>query len=263
LEQGNTYSVPVWALFLLYGPVLLLAILGFLYFISTRKWETSPAALWFLIVPLLLYIPVNFQRRFIEGWQVPIVIMAALGWFRLIAPWISKKFGPRSARFGLTLLIVTVSLSPVMQLTGMIAKAYLIQPLDLVHLSEEETGAIDYLQANAECDDVILSGYMVGNTLPAYVCIKSLIGHTSLTPFFNERVSDVDVFYDPLTPNSQRKELIDEFNIRYIYFGEEEGNNGESYLDQARFLKLVYQNPKIAIYEIQRYDSDASEIIAP
>jgi hypothetical protein len=252
MEQGNTYSPPPWSLLILFGPVLIFAIFGLVRKLSSRKWEDSQVLLWLLIVPFLLYIPVNFQRRFIEGWFIPVDILAAFGWYRVISPWLVKKIGQMNTRIIFVLLFLGVCCTPIFQVSGMIANAYLRTPFDFVHFSQEEKGAIEYLRANANCDDITLASYDTGNYLPAYVCLKSFVGHWSLTPFYAERLSDATEFYDPNSPDSQRVALIDQYNIRYIYLREAEGYQGNDFLDRVGYLKLVYRNSKISIYETQR-----------
>jgi hypothetical protein len=39
-----------------------------------------------VVVPPLLYLPFNLQRRLIEGWQVPLAILASLGLARFVLP---------------------------------------------------------------------------------------------------------------------------------------------------------------------------------
>ena len=48
--------------------------------IRRKESDRYSIAAWFLLVSLLLYIPVNFQRRFIEGWHAPVTILATVGW---------------------------------------------------------------------------------------------------------------------------------------------------------------------------------------
>ncbi len=252
LEQGNTFSPPIWSLFLLHGPVIILAIFGFYNILRSGRWMNNPIIYWFIVVPFFLYIPVNFQRRFIEGWFIPVSVLAALGWWRVVFPWLKKNIGLKVTRGIAFFITLTVIITPLVQLSSMIAKAYFILPHDLVHLSKGEFGAMQYLAANADCEDVILSDYNVGNLIPAYVCIKSFLGHWSLTPNIVERMSEVERFFDPTTPENQRIALIEGYNIRYVYLAKDDNIHEGSFLENAHYLQIVYQNPDILIFETQR-----------
>jgi uncharacterized membrane protein len=134
----------------------------------------------------------------------------------------------------------------------MSARAYFIVPLDYVHLSKEEMEAIEYLQVNAGCEDVTLSSFDTGNLLPAFVCLKSFVGHWDQTPSYIQRLTEVGAFYDSNIPDDWRRRLLQDFNIRYVYFGQAERNQGDFDPEPSDYLKLVYQNLEISIYETER-----------
>jgi hypothetical protein len=91
-EQSVLLSPPpphYIAAYLLLG---ILAIISLLRFPHSEV--RSPNLIgWLIIIPILIYVPVSFQRRLFEGWQVPLCIFAAIGlvfggwWFISARKW--------------------------------------------------------------------------------------------------------------------------------------------------------------------------------
>jgi hypothetical protein len=49
-----------------------------------REGLTWTAPVWVGVVPLLVYLPFNLQRRLVEGVQIPLMLLAAMGTLRLV-----------------------------------------------------------------------------------------------------------------------------------------------------------------------------------
>jgi len=134
----------------LYGPLWLLAAAGLWGAIKTDSAAWRGVALWFVVVLLLIYVPVNFQRRFMEGWHVPVTILAAAGWLRVIAPRLRTRLTGRSVMLlGVTLLALVVAgpARSAISLTLHFAQ----QPGDrFFYAHADERGAARWLCAHAE-----------------------------------------------------------------------------------------------------------------
>jgi hypothetical protein len=76
-----------------YALVGLLAVFGAVYVLRRRDERALRLVAWAVVVPPLLYLPFNLQRRLIEGWQVPLAVLAALGLTRFVLPaWRRTRF---------------------------------------------------------------------------------------------------------------------------------------------------------------------------
>jgi hypothetical protein len=69
-----------------YALIGLLAIWGAVYILRRRDEMALRLVAWAIAIPPLLYLPFNLQRRLIEGWQVPLAVLAALGLTRYVLP---------------------------------------------------------------------------------------------------------------------------------------------------------------------------------
>lgn len=252
LKQGNTYTPPVWSLFILYGPLLPLALAGAWHIMKTsRAGFSSPDILldtvwWFAAVLALIYVPVNFQRRFMEGWHVPVAMLAAVGWFRVAVPALRKRFPPRAIKGMLAVLLGSVMLSTLFAFTYLIVHTLWAD----AYITADERGAISWLNRHASLDDVVLAYLDDGNQLPARASVRSFAGHWSLTAFAADRLHDVEHFYAASTPDSDRIALLRRFDVRYVYVSPVERRLGTFDPAKAAYLIPVYTSPTVQLYEV-------------
>ena len=68
-----------------YALVGLLAIIGIVK--TWKRHVIDPKLIgWLIVVPFLIYVPFNSQRRLIESWQIPLVFSAAIGLVYVVLP---------------------------------------------------------------------------------------------------------------------------------------------------------------------------------
>ncbi|MBN2302893.1 MAG: hypothetical protein JXQ72_00360, partial [Anaerolineae bacterium] len=249
LDQGDTYSPPPWFLFSLYGPVLALAVIGAAWTVRRRTEPSAgslaPVALWFVVVLGLIYVPVNFQRRFMEGWHIPVTMLAAVGWHRTIAP----RLRPGVARRLLLVIGISVTLSPLFVLTDALVRALQTDNRH-TYITAEEYDLLDRLDAEAGLDDVILAAFDNGNRFPARVGIRSVLGHWSLTAFADDRQDDVERFFDAATPESERIALLDRLGVDFVYVGEDERELGDFAPESVDYLVPVFVGREARLYRV-------------
>ncbi|HVF09748.1 MAG TPA: hypothetical protein VNA16_03045, partial [Abditibacteriaceae bacterium] len=102
-----TPAPPLLDVVLSYGLLLLLALLG-----SVLSWQSSRARLmtvWVLVTLLMIYAPVSFARKMIEGLHLPLCFLAATGLVWLLAR-VSSPLVRRAAAAGAVGLLCISSL---------------------------------------------------------------------------------------------------------------------------------------------------------
>jgi len=104
---------------------------------------------WVLLLPILVYLPFNLQRRLIMGGQIPLALLAAQG------VWSWAGGSTRRWRFGAVGLVVLLSLSNVMILTG--AGLTVAQRQPPVFQAGAVVSAADWLAEVASADEVVLA----------------------------------------------------------------------------------------------------------
>ncbi|MCL4264193.1 MAG: hypothetical protein KJ069_13300 [Anaerolineae bacterium] len=257
--QAGTPSPP-WPHYLVgFGVMLVLAGL-----VIWKRPSTRPhfAILWCWIgaVALLIYAPLGPQRRFIQGVHVALAILAATGlvdvllprlqrtrlWQRLVAN--PRYTTPKLNRFMVVLFLLFMSLSNIFLLADVSRIAALEQP-DLFFRPADELAAVKWLQEQGD-SAVILADYQTGNLVAAYTGHPVMLGHWAETADYEGKVTAVAQFFDPATPDAQRQALLNQFNVRTIWFGPREQALGDFQPDAAPYLIPVYQNNTITLYAV-------------
>ena len=169
-----------------YALVGLLAVFGAVYVWRRRDERALRLVAWAVVVPPLLYLPFNLQRRLIEGWQVPLAILAALGLAHFVLPaWRRTRFVHWLVRFprytgrglrqwAITLILLAMIPTNILLMgSGALAVVARAAP---IFRDGSEVKALDWLAARATYNDVVLSSYSAGNYLPARVGARVYIG---------------------------------------------------------------------------------------
>ena len=176
---------------------------------------------WVIIVPLLVYLPINVQRRMAEAVIVPLAILAAVG----IEAWTKARTRRKWLARG---LIVATCLSTAMLLLGSIVAASsphrpLFHPIG-------EVSAFNWLNNHAQPDEVVLASVETGNVLPAYTHLRPFMGHGPETLEWQHKTALVEQFFRNQMSANEREALYNSIclesaptlcsaPIRYLIFG--------------------------------------------
>src|SRR5262249_7209997 len=144
--------------------------------------------LWVLAVALLVYAPLNPQRRFVEGVQVPLALLAAAG---LAGHWLPKH---RSRRLVAVLVVALLAASNGHLLARLCAKTSSEQPDPLFRYSDE-VAAVDWAGAHLPAGSVLLAAYRTGSFIPTRTNLRTVIGHWAETPDFDARSKRVREYF--------------------------------------------------------------------
>jgi hypothetical protein len=197
------------------------------------------AAAWLVAVPGLLALPLPIQRRLVEGVQLPLVALAVLG----------LTVGLRRHRRWLMPLVVSAScLTTLILLVGGIAAARVPGP-PIFHAADQ-VRIFEQVTALAGGRDVGLGAYRTGNLIPAYTPLVAYLGLTTETADFLEKRARVEAFYRSETPDVERRQLLAEGGIRFVFFGPEEWALGDFDPDTAPYLVKRLASGAYAVYEV-------------
>ena len=263
-DQAVTSSPP-WPHYLVaFGTMLALALLPILSRKASVDYKRRMSLLWIWIIAaaLLVYLPINAQRRFVQGLQVPLSILAAVGLVQILLPRLASTrlyqrilTLPRYTDEGLRRLvlisiILLIALSNIYLLADVSTTAALRQPFPFFR-QESELEAVSWLQENSERTTVVLAAYETGNYIAARAGNRVFIGHWAETVDWESKFDLVTRFYDDSTTDSWRIELINTYGITYIMHGPAEGALGSFDPSKAPYLKPVIENADTILYEVQ------------
>jgi hypothetical protein len=234
----------------------LLAVGGAVHVLRRRDKTKLRLVAWTLVVPLLLYLPFNLQRRLIEGWQIPLAILAAIGLAHFVLPtwrqtrlvrWLIRF--PRYSARGLTrwatalILLATVPTNIMLLGSGALAVISRAEP---VFRDGGEVRALDWLVTRATYDDVVLASYSTGNYLPVRVGARVFLGLGTETVRAREKRALVERFFDIATSDEWRAQFLRDWRITYVLAGP-----GERFLPgRTRYWSPVYQAEGYTVYRV-------------
>ncbi len=258
--QAGTPAAP-WPHYLIaFGLMLLLAGLFWWKRPSERRHFTI-LWVWVLVASLLLYSPLLPQRRFIQGVHVPLAVLAAAGFVQVVLPrWQRGRFWqaliarPRYEtaklrRFVIVLFVLFMSLSNIYLWLDVSRVAAFTQP-DLFFRPAAEIEAVDWLRENSADTTVVLGSYQTGNVVAARSGQRVLVGHWAETVDFVGKETAVTQFFAASTSNAWRQELLEQFNVKYVWYGPREQELGQFNPATAAYLIPIYQNETITIFSV-------------
>jgi len=208
--QNETLSLPPWNYALGYGLVLLLALGGLV--VAARRRERSDLFLlaWVVSAAILLYLPTTLQRRFITGFHVPLVILAALGLEQVI--WPRVRADRRSLVTGL-ILAFTALTNLFVPLVTVMGAAQGQHPLAM---TDGEAAAWAWLGEHTDWTDTVLAPAELAEFVPAWAGNRVVYGHPFETIDAESKEAEVDHFFSPEATAAERRALLERYGVRYV-----------------------------------------------
>lgn len=257
--QAYTPSAP-WPHYLLaFGPLLLFAAL-YAWRRPANRPSTAVLWIWVLAVGLLLYAPLNPQRRFIQGVHVPLAILAAAGFVTVLLPRIARSriwqkllANPRYTTSGLNRLLIAVfllfmSLSNGYLLASVSLSAVVQQPDPLFRPIDEWT-TVSWLRDHVPKTAVFLADYQSGNYIAGQAGQRVMLGHWAETVDYEGKTAVVAEFFRASTSDERRLAIFQTYGITHLWHGPRERELGSFAPETAVYLHPIFQTETITLYE--------------
>jgi hypothetical protein len=204
------------------------------------------ALAWVVIVPFLVYLPFNLQRRLVEGVQVPLSLLAAVG-LRRISGAQSRRSSLRSRLAVGVVLLGLLPTNVVLVAGNSIALRGRPSPVFRDFL---EIAALDWLNSRVEPSDVVLASYRTGNYLPARVGARVFVGHGPESVRAQQKKVLVACFFDGAAEDAWRQRLLAEYGVDYVFWGPEERQLGGFDPVVAGYLEPIYDRGGYLVLEV-------------
>ncbi|MEM6283147.1 MAG: hypothetical protein AAF787_13205 [Chloroflexota bacterium] len=246
-SQNLLPAPPVWHYALSYGPVVLAGA-----FAVRSAWR-NPDERYLLLLAwsfaglMLVYLPINVQRRLGEGVFVALGILAVMGVSRLM----QSDSGELRRRWLRPALLVT-TLPTMLFLLVVTSLGVMAAPRDLY----TETSTIEALQwldendvSGEERGAAVLSRFSVGTRLPVYAALRSYVGHGPETLNSGEKKTLAEAFFDGALSADEATALVTdpENYIDYVFVGV--GDVLPDGVDDL--LTEVHREGEIVIYAVE------------
>jgi hypothetical protein len=237
--QNKIFSPPPGDYLLAYGIFLPLAYMGAVGLLKSKNQASLLLIGWVLAFPFLAYAPYNLQRRLPDGIWVAVIILACYG-FKGLPPFWKKWAAPL---FGLSFL------SAIFLLLGGGMAAW--SPSTPVFIPKSEAASFLQLSLIAKKDTVVLASFETSNDLPAWVSLRTITGHGPESIFADTIQPRIQQFFQVETTDADRIRLLDDYNIRTIYYGPSEQKLGKWNPGSAAYLTQIYQDAAESIFIYQ------------
>lgn len=195
--------------------------------------------IWIAVVPALVYLPINVQRRLAEGVIVPLGILAAAG-LRLA---LRRRGAYRRARTAL--LVAALGTSLLLWLGGLFSALKPDRPL---FRPQAELQALDRLNAYATPDAVVLSSKKTGNYLAAHTDLIAYVGHGPETLHAEDKKRKAERFFAGELSDQERHTLLQQ--IDFVFYGPLEYSDNNAWADGLRLLPGFDPDDSYVVYEV-------------
>ena len=225
-----------------FSPPLLLSVAGLIFLVRNKEIDRyREVVIWIICGFILIYFPFTLQRRFLLGFYIPVSILSVIGMKSIFTNIQGRKF----------------KLFPVLLAFSIITNAMLIlfsiqsvrSSNQRLVLTNDEYGALDWIEISTDIDDRILSSPEMGTYIPALTGRRVVYGHPFETVNAKEAEESVIWFYTQATTQIEREAYLERNKIDYIFYGPRENEIGELNLNAV--FTLVFQSEFVSIYSVK------------
>ncbi|MCX6722944.1 MAG: hypothetical protein NT094_02630, partial [Candidatus Staskawiczbacteria bacterium] len=187
--QNVTLTPALWIVLADFSALLILAILGIISLVKEKNINRKNIFLivWVITQFFLIYLPINTNRRLLEGLSIPITILAVYGIF-FLENWLknnSKSLYKLYCLSSFSLFVYIFCLSIFFIFT--IDLSFFEYNPTLAYLKKDNENTMIWLKENTPEQSVVLSSYENGNIIPVIASRPVYYGHWSGTVRASEK----------------------------------------------------------------------------
>lgn len=244
-SQNNCFTPNFVIVILSLGFLFFLANFTAYYLLSKRKldFKTTFLLVWFYLNLLLIYAPVNWQRRLSEGLQIPTAILAFMA-VLIILGRLKNKFS-RALLYFLILLLGYSNL--VFYFENL---AYLGARPDIAYVSRPFTAALAWYHDQTDARQLLLASNLSGNVIPGQIYRRVYLGHSVETLNYVEKYYQAASFFSGNTNDQAKINFLRDNRIDYVFYSVNEKSLGSFEPQAKNYLQEVYRNSEVKIYKV-------------
>ena len=213
---------------------------------STRR--ANELALWAIVTIILLYIPLGFQRRLLEGLQFPLAALSGIAIVTVRDRW-PKFTGYRAHIAVVFTIILFLFIFVPSTLYSIITPIKIFSTAkfqDEFFFSQDKNAALTWIRKNSPRDSLFLSDPDTGNDILGWGERAVYAGHWAATIDIARKKKEVAAFFHDMNVE-ERAAFLRRNTISYVY-----KNKGDALLAHDTGLQQVFQSGDIVIYQVQR-----------
>lgn len=229
-----------------YGLLIVFSFLGALR-LNIKQTKNKLLVTWVLLGFVLIYAPVSYQRRLIEGLHIPLALLSAIGIF-----YVFEKMKKRMSVYGPALLLFLVLIATNVYNVWHMISSYSLDTATAYtyHISATEFGAMRWLRDNTNDGDVVLASFYFSNIIPGITGRFVFNGHRIQSYKSEEKQELVDRFMGA-SDSEFRVRFLRANKIHYIFFGKNDPyNQYRSSFQEEPYVKKVFDREGVLILKI-------------
>jgi hypothetical protein len=255
-QQNLTPSPSIIDLVVSFSPLLLLAGLGAWWlFVNRQKtqersWDNWRIPLvWAVLALILVYIPLNLQRRFLMGFYIPLAALAPAG-----LDWLA---GGKIRRYWFLAALVFILILPTNLMILLTARSASQAHDPAIYLYRDEMLAFDWLKRQAPARSTVLAAPKTGLLIPAYTGLRVIYGHPFETVDAKANEEAVIAAYSGQHDALDVEQFLEKEGVDLVFYGPRERSLGA--LPSISPLMPVYQHGAVTIFSVTGSDAPQSE----
>ncbi|MAG44277.1 hypothetical protein CL633_00075 [bacterium] len=247
--QNINPTTPLYLTIIAFGGLLFFAVVGIYFLIKYKKYTESKylfLIIWIVIQFLLLYAPINYQRRLGLGIHFPLVTLTIISFYyikQLKFQFIKKHF--------VTVVVLGFFIFIPSTLFALAAEGMVFnQARGFSYIDKSTYQAFLWFKNESPRDSIVFSDFKTGNILPAYALRTSYVGHPVETPYYRQRKKEPAWFFNKNRDEEIEKNFLRRRNVDYIFYGEIERQIGDYEPSKKLYLKERFSNSTVKIFEV-------------
>ena len=200
---------------------------------------------WVIAAAVGVYVPIALQRRMIIGVHIPLCVLAALGWWKVIRPRLGGRWRDPVQRLIVGFSSLTnVFLVAITTMAALGGEAWL-------YLSDGEFRTFEWLRQNASTDEVVLCAPQTGTFVPAWAGQRVVYGHPFETVDAERREAEVAAYWTGEMDAADREAFLEENRVGYVLVGPRELEMGGGRLKIAEMdREPVFEAQGVRLYKV-------------
>lgn len=254
LKQNLVYSPSLRNYFWGYGMLLPLWLVGAVQLWRTKRNDSlwMLFLIWSAVVWIILYLPLDLNRRFINAFHIPLALIASVGFLRVY------RYFKQSAvqKFGASLLVWGAVLSSL----GFFLFVNLyftpsVYGYGYYYITAEEQQVIDFLAYDSTPGQGLLtSDEKLTFTLTSQLDRPVFRGHDHQTPHVLLKQQQVDWFFadqDTGRSTERKRAFLNDARIAYVIVNTNRMSAIPKWIDKAPFLENVFHTDHLTVYRVR------------
>ncbi len=255
--QNINLSPPLYSMFMGFGFLGVFALAGTIFCNKTpmRDKRRDFLVVWIVVQLMLMYAPLNYQRRLIEGFSVPLII---LSFDFIIFVYDKLKIIIRSNTWRF-LLLNTLNAIIIFILIFLPSNIFVysadflryIKKDSYIYFPKKDIEPLLWL-SHKNNEGAVLAEINTSHFIPAIAGKQVFAGHMIETVHFSEKLKEVNDFFRDNSNDNEKIEFLKKNNIRYVYYGPKEKALGNFKPEEKIYLKKIFINTAVIIYEFSQ-----------